>query len=87
MKCQICHIGTLHRKTRTHTRWAAGTLILVPNVEIFVCDVCNEIVETSLAPDLLENLLGNQLDSAGNLRSSKSAHNVVVVTSNQRRST
>lgn len=91
IKCEHCHIGTLHRRRRTHTRWLAGHLILVPNIEILLCDVCGEFSEANGAGDaaaMLENLLGvAPIASVTPKPVERQEGEVVVVTTSQRRST
>ncbi|GAB4468943.1 MAG: hypothetical protein Kow00124_03690 [Anaerolineae bacterium] len=56
--CDVCHIGTLHPRRTTYTRWMDGRLIIVPNIAIFVCDMCGEVTTDDESIRLLEDLLG-----------------------------
>ena len=62
MQCTVCHIGTRHERRATYTQWVEGQLALLPDVPVWVCDVCDDVEfdEESIAQ--LEMLLGIDQD-------------------------
>lgn len=61
IQCLNCYIGTLRRGRATYTRWFGGQLIIVPNVGIWVCDICGDFVYDDDAIMQIELLLGESL--------------------------
>jgi YgiT-type zinc finger domain-containing protein len=57
-KCTACYIGSLYPKRLTHTRVTENELIVLPNVEAYVCDVCGSIHRKMDGIARLEFLLG-----------------------------
>lgn len=42
-RCEICQIGTRHRRLTTMTYWIGNQIALVPSVPVFVCDMCGDV--------------------------------------------
>ena len=56
--CTNCHIGTLHPRQTTLTYWAGNQLVLLPNKQAWVCDVCADVTVEMGPIEQLETLLG-----------------------------
>lgn len=56
--CDICHIGTRRPRRTTVTYWLGGELVLMPNVPVWVCDVCGDVEYEAESITRLEMLLG-----------------------------
>ncbi len=63
MQCTACHIGTLHSTRATYTRWLKKNLVIVPNVDARLCDVCGEFYYEPEAIARIEILLSGDQPS------------------------
>jgi YgiT-type zinc finger domain-containing protein len=79
LKCELCHIGTLHVHQTTYTTWVDTQLITLPNVLTLTCDVCGEVkYDTRVVADI-EALLGNRhLHANETDRPTASQHNIFI---------
>lgn len=59
-QCETCHIGTLHAMQATYTSWIDDQLIIVPNIEAWLCDVCADFWHEPDAIARIEMLLGSK---------------------------
>jgi YgiT-type zinc finger domain-containing protein len=58
LQCEVCHIGTRRAQRTTYAYWTDGQLVLMPNVAVWVCDVCADVEYDLDAITRLEQLLG-----------------------------
>jgi YgiT-type zinc finger domain-containing protein len=56
--CAKCHIGTLRPRQSTLTYWAGDQLVVIPNQQAWVCDVCADVLTETDPIEQLETLLG-----------------------------
>ncbi len=61
--CDICHIGAMQPLTATYTAWLDGNLVVLPNVDGWMCDVCGEFVHDQETVTRTELLLGSRTRS------------------------
>lgn len=40
--CDVCHLGTLRPQPQTYATWYDGYLVLLPDANAWLCDVCGE---------------------------------------------
>lgn len=57
-QCDNCHIGTLNPRQTTVTYWVEGQLVIMPNVPVWICDVCGDFEYEMENIARLEMLLG-----------------------------
>lgn len=57
-KCEVCRVGLLHLKRTTYTSWSGDDLVILPNVPVWVCDVCGEYIYDPDTITRVEALLG-----------------------------
>lgn len=57
-QCDTCHIGTLNARRTTVTYWVGKHLVIMPNVPVWVCDVCGDFEYEMETIARLEMLLG-----------------------------
>lgn len=57
-KCPHCYIGTLNSRRTTLARTFGEDLVMIPNVEVVVCDVCGEVFHNQASMAYLDQLLG-----------------------------
>jgi len=57
-QCTVCHIGALHHKRVTYTQIADEQLVTLPNVSVWLCDVCGEYTYDPDTMRRLQMLLG-----------------------------
>lgn len=62
-QCDVCHIGTRRERQTSYIYWLDGTLVIMPNTTIWVCDVCDDVVFDEEQIAQLEMLLGVQIDA------------------------
>jgi YgiT-type zinc finger domain-containing protein len=60
LKCELCHIGTLHIHRTTYTTWLDTRLITLPNVLTLTCDVCGEVKYDNKVVMDIDALLGKR---------------------------
>ena len=60
LKCELCHIGTLHVHHTTYTTWVNTQLITLPNVLTLTCDVCGEANYDAKTVKEIDALLGKR---------------------------
>jgi YgiT-type zinc finger domain-containing protein len=60
LKCELCHIGTLHVHRATYTIWVDTGLITLPNVLTLTCDVCGEVNYDTKVVAEIDALLGKR---------------------------
>jgi YgiT-type zinc finger domain-containing protein len=58
LKCELCHIGTLHVHHTTYATWADSRLVTLPNVLTLTCDVCGEVKHDARVVAEIDALLG-----------------------------
>jgi YgiT-type zinc finger domain-containing protein len=59
-QCEVCHIGTMHPMQAAYTTWWHGHLVVVPDVQAWLCDVCGEFEHEHETIARIEFLIGNQ---------------------------
>lgn len=57
-QCTVCHIGLLHLRRVTYTRMMDHHLLILPNMAVWLCDVCGEFSYDPEAMRRLHMLLG-----------------------------
>lgn len=57
-QCEVCHIGALQFRRMTYTSWLNQNLVILPNVVVWVCDVCGELSYDPEAVRRIQMLLG-----------------------------
>jgi len=57
-QCGVCHIGLLHARRVTVTQAIDRHLVIVPNVSVWLCDVCGEFAYDADTMKRLYMLLG-----------------------------
>lgn len=57
-QCDTCHIGTRIPRRTTVTYWIEGHLVIMPNVPVWVCDICGDVEFEMESVERLEVLLG-----------------------------
>ncbi len=60
-QCPNCHIGLLHPRRVTLAKPLHSVLVTVPNVTMWVCDVCDERAYDGALMRYIELLLGIEL--------------------------
>jgi YgiT-type zinc finger domain-containing protein len=68
--CEVCHVGVMRLRRTTYTSWLDSQLIILPDVSVWVCDVCGEFVYETDAIARTEALLGVERVSPGAARQS-----------------
>lgn len=56
--CDNCHIGTRNPRHSSVTYWIEGQLVILPNVPVWVCDICGDVEYEMENIAKLERLLG-----------------------------
>jgi YgiT-type zinc finger domain-containing protein len=59
IQCMNCRIGTLRRGKATYTVWFHGQLVVLPNVNVWMCDVCGDFAYDDDTITRVEMLLGD----------------------------
>jgi len=89
-KCTVCFIGSLRPKRIAHTRATENELIVLPNVEAYVCDMCGAIHRKMDGIARMEFLLGEPAPEMEQkeLRDARhsSSTRVLVISNNRGRS-
>ncbi len=57
-QCNVCHIGMLHHRRTTYTQMVDSRLVILPNVSVWLCDVCGEFMYDPQTMRRLSMLLG-----------------------------
>jgi YgiT-type zinc finger domain-containing protein len=59
MQCDYCRVGVRRQRTSTLVRWVGDRPVLVPNIVVWVCDMCGDTLHDMDMIDRLTLLLGN----------------------------
>jgi YgiT-type zinc finger domain-containing protein len=86
--CDVCHIGTLRPQRQTYATWYDGHLILLPDVDTWLCDVCGEFFYDPTVIARVDWLLGTQqpMPPSGTHQGSSKGMGTAVLSSGRRRS-
>jgi len=57
-QCNVCHIGVLTLRYATYARQIDNQLVLLPNLPVWVCDVCGEMIQETETVGRIEMLFG-----------------------------
>ncbi len=57
-RCDHCHIGTRNLRHSSVTYWVEGQLVILPDVPVWVCDICGDVEYEMENISKLERLLG-----------------------------
>jgi YgiT-type zinc finger domain-containing protein len=58
MQCDVCHIGLLHPRRVTYAAQVGNNLLVLPGIQVFICDVCGESTYDPQTIARIEMLLG-----------------------------
>jgi YgiT-type zinc finger domain-containing protein len=56
--CPVCHLGHMNLKLAVYTRMFVGTLVHVPNMPVWECDVCRNREFEAMSIQRIEMLVG-----------------------------
>jgi YgiT-type zinc finger domain-containing protein len=61
MICPVCHVGRMYKRQTAYVNQYGETVVSVPHMPAWVCDVCHERVFDEAALQHVEMLLGQSL--------------------------
>lgn len=67
-QCDACHIGILQTRRVTYARRWGNGVVLLPDVDVFICDVCGEAIYDPEIMARIQMLLGSDLASSSSER-------------------
>ncbi len=89
-QCNVCHIGILALRYTTYARRIDNQLVLLPNLPVWVCDVCGEVIPEADTVGRIEMLFGLEhmhAEQAGRPDSRNNVMPMLVFASSRRWST
>lgn len=63
-QCDVCHIGLLQPRRVTYATRLGDHLLMLPDIHVFICDVCGESVYDPETMARIEMLLGVDIATA-----------------------
>jgi YgiT-type zinc finger domain-containing protein len=57
-QCDVCHIGLLQPRRVTYASRLGDQLLILPDIHVFICDVCGESLYDPETMARIEMLLG-----------------------------
>ena len=57
-QCEVCHIGLLQERRVTYAARLGDHLLMLPDIHVFICDVCGEATYDPETIARIEMLLG-----------------------------
>ena len=77
-QCDACHIGILQNRRVTYAaRWGSG-VVLLPDINVFICDVCGEAIYDPEIMARVQMLLGADLASSSTAHHSEAGSEPVA---------
>jgi YgiT-type zinc finger domain-containing protein len=58
IQCDVCHIGLLQPRRVTYAARLGNSLLMLPGIQVFICDVCGESTYDPETIGRIEMLLG-----------------------------
>lgn len=63
-QCDVCHIGILQPRRVTYASRLGDQLLMLPDIHVYICDVCGESLYDPEAMARIEMLLGVDMASS-----------------------